>query len=132
MNAALEFHDSCVQSIHTDDHGDVSLNFSEAYIHKSVGQPGVDSGTGHFQAATVSFSQAHLGGDLAECVGPLSDGTILVNGHSLSLLPVPYSFRGPVVAANFTFQNGAFVKIDASAVECCVFGPSEFVETFHP
>ncbi len=131
MNAALEFHDSHVQSIQADDDGGVTLHFSEAYIHSSVGQPGVDSGTGHIQAASVSFSEAHLGGDLAECVGSLSDGVILINGHSLSLLPVPYSFRGSV-AANFTFQNGASVKIDASAVECCVFGPSEFVETFPP
>jgi hypothetical protein len=130
MNAALEFHDSHVESIQADDDGSVSLHFSEAYIHKSVGQPGVDSGTGHIQAARVSFSEAHFDGDLAECVGPLSDGIILVSGHSLSLLPVPYSFRGPV-AANFTFQNGASVKIDASAVECCVFGPAAFVETFH-
>ena len=130
MNAALEFHDSYVQIIQPDNAGGVSLHFSEAYIHKSVGQPGVDSGTGHVQAARVSFSEARLVGDLAECVGALSDGIILVNGHSLSLLPVPYSFRG-LVAANFTFQNGASVKIDAITVECCVFGACEFVETFH-
>src|SRR6267142_3827371 len=117
MNTALEFHDSRVQSIQADDDRGVSLHFSGAYIHKSMGQPGVDSGTGHIQAARVSFSGTHLGGDLAKCVGPLSDGIISVNGHSLSLLPVPYLFLGPV-AAEFTFQNGASIRIDASAVEC--------------
>jgi hypothetical protein len=131
MNTALEFHDSEVQSIQADDDGGVSLHFSGAYIHKSVGQPGVDSGTGHIQAAKVSFSEAHFAGDLAECVGPLSDGSISVNGRSLSLFPIPYSFPGPV-AAEFTFQNGASIKIDANAVECSVFGPSEFIEIFHP
>jgi hypothetical protein len=60
---------------------------------------------------------------------PLSDGYISVNGRSLTLLPVPYSFLGPV-AAEFTFQNGASIKITANAVKCSVFGPSNFVEEF--
>ena len=131
MNTALEFHDSRVQSIQTDGIGGLSLNFSGAYIHKSVGQPGVDPGAGHKQAAKVSFSEAKARGNLAECIGPLSDGCISVDGRFLSLLPVPYSFRGPV-AAEFTFQNGASIVIDANGVECTAFGSSEFVETFPP
>jgi len=129
MNTALEFHDSLVQSIQADDSGCVSVHFSSAYIHMSVGRPGVDSGTGHIQAAKLSFAEAHFGGSLSKCVGPLSDGVVHVDGHSLSLLPVPYSFIGPV-AAEFDFQNGASIKISAAAVECSVFGPSEFVESF--
>jgi hypothetical protein len=131
MNTALEFHDSQVQSIDADSGGGVSLHFSGAYIHNSVGRPGLDSGTGHVQGAMVSFSEASVQGSLAECVGTLSDGCISVNGLSLTLLPVPYSFLGPV-AAEFTFQNGASIKIHANAVKSSVFGPSNFVENFEP
>jgi hypothetical protein len=41
------------------------------------------------------------------------------------------SFLGPVVA-EFEFQNRASIKIKAAAVECSVFGPSEFVESLQP
>jgi hypothetical protein len=64
-------------------------------------------------------------------VGTLSEGCISVNGLLMTLLPVPYSFLGPV-AAEFTFQNGASIKIDANAVKCSVFGQSRFVEKFEP
>jgi hypothetical protein len=131
MNAALEFHDSHVETIQADADRSVSLHFSGAYIHTSVGQPGIDLGTGHSQQARLSFSEARFAGDLAQCVGALSNGALMANGHSMSLLPVPYSFRGPVTA-EFTFQNGVSIRIDASAVECTVFGPTEFVEAFDP
>jgi hypothetical protein len=129
MNIALELHDSRVESIQADDSGHVTLHFSAAYIHKSAGQPGVDSGTGYSQAASISFGKARYVGNPAECVGRISDGMITVNGHALSLSPIPFSFSG-LVQAEFVFQNGALFKIDAHSVDCVCFGPCVFVDNF--
>ena len=128
MNTALEFHDSEVQSVCVEK-ACVTLHFSAAYIHRSEGRPGVDSGAGYCQAAKISFGEAHFDGGLAECVGRVSDGHITVNGECLSLVSIPFSSSGPV-QATFVFQNGATLRIDANSIECSSFGPSKFIENF--
>jgi hypothetical protein len=117
-----------VESVCTKD-GCVTLNFSEAYIHRSEGQPGVDSGSGHIQAAKFSVGEAHFDGNLAECVGELSDGFITIAGTDLSLLPIPFSTSEPV-KASFVFKNGSTLRVDGKSVECFSFGPSRFVEQY--
>jgi hypothetical protein len=128
MNTALEFHDSEVQSAHAD-YGCVTFYFSKAYIHQSDGRPGVDRGTGHIQAAKLSFQHAHFDGNLVECVGQLSDGFITIAGTDLWLVPLPFSAPGPV-QASFVFKSGATLRVDGKSVDCSSFGPSTFVEDF--
>jgi hypothetical protein len=130
MNTALEFHDSDVRGVYAEKAG-VTLHFSAAYIHRSEGRPGIDSGAGYAQAAKISFGEAHFDGSLAECLGRVSDGHITVNGECLSLVSIPFSSSGPV-QATFVFQNGATLRLDANSIECYGYGPSQFIENFHP
>jgi hypothetical protein len=131
MNTAIEFHDSDVQRIEVDNNGGVVLHFSSAYIYSSTGQPGVDAGAGHLQGATISFAEAKFDSGVGGCEGALSDGAITIDGRLETMLPIPYSFSGPV-AAEFTFQNGATLRLNANGVTCSVHGTASFVETYNP
>ncbi|MCU1299076.1 MAG: hypothetical protein JWO91_3354 [Acidobacteriaceae bacterium] len=52
LNSAIELHDSTLASFQqTDQH--IVIVFSPAYIHKSVGNPGVDAGSGWVQEAII-------------------------------------------------------------------------------
>lgn len=53
MNTALEFHDSDVQRIDVYNDGGVHLYLPRAYIHRSMGNPGVDAGEGHWQRSRL-------------------------------------------------------------------------------
>jgi len=128
MNEALEFHDSDVQSVEAEG-GCLTLRFSAAYIHRSAGQPGVDAGEGYLQAAQVLFRNADFVGNLSECVGTLYDGSIVVSGQPLGLVPVPFISPGPV-RAEFLFNNGSSLRIEAASVSCSCYDRSEFVERF--
>jgi hypothetical protein len=60
LNSAID--DSWVEKIAKSD-GSLTVAFS-AYIHKSKGKPGIDSGTGWSQDAELSFEEAEVIGDL--------------------------------------------------------------------
>jgi len=77
----------------------------------------------------VLFRNADFVGNLSECVGTLSDGSIVVSGQPLGLVPVPFSSPGPV-RAEFLFNNGSSLRIEAASVSCSCYDRSEFVERF--
>ena len=101
------------------------------WVGRLFADVGVCEGTGHLQAARLTFSDARLIGDIAIDVGVISDGPLCIEGHSVSLVPIPCSIPGPVTAG-FLFQNGATVQVEAKGVECRVFGPVECLEAFDP
>ncbi len=128
MKSALEFHDSEVASVLHE--GDVlRVVFSGAYIHRSSGRPGLDSGDGLSQAVEISFKNPKITGKAAACRGNLWDGRMSIAGRQLDLLPVPFDFSGPV-RAELTFASGERLGIDADAVTCKGLGEPVFVEHF--
>lgn len=128
MNAALEFHDSDVEAIVGS--GDCLLVvFSGAYVHRSAGRPGIDAGTGYVQPAELIFSGTLWSAPSSDCSGAISDGSLVVNGTSMSLVPLPFSASGQVLV-NLTFTSGATFTASASAVSCTCTGEPRFVEVY--
>jgi hypothetical protein len=128
MNAALEFHDSEV-SLAAGADGTFRVLFSEAYIHRSLGRPGIDAGAGYIQPAELVFSVASWSEPTDSCVGDLSDGCLLIDGKKLSLVPLPFSASGQV-SAEFVFTSGASLSVSASSVVCACTGEPRFVENY--
>lgn len=58
-NRAIEFHDSTLASV-SQINTSVVLRFSAAYVHESIGEPGVDAGSGWYQPATFTVTGARL------------------------------------------------------------------------
>jgi len=106
MNRWAEFHDSAISHV-TESFGVLHMSFDHAYIHSSLGRPGIDDGEGHSQSAELTFEDAVCEGIPSGCTGELSDGTIWVNGvpHTNGL-PVPFHCEGNI-KAEFIFCTAA-------------------------
>jgi hypothetical protein len=129
MNSAIEFHDSEVASVRAVS-GDLRLQFSAAYVHRSVGRPGIDSGEGFIQPAEVVFSNAVHSEANGPCIGAISDGAVVVNGEEYANhLPVPFAARGKV-SGSFTFASGGVLTVAGAGVSCQVSGEAKFVEKY--
>jgi hypothetical protein len=128
MNCALELHDSRVGAVFTS--GDaLTLNFSAAYLHKSIGVPGIDAGTGWVQEAALTFLGAAHEGSIAVDEGRIVEGDLVANGETLSILPVPFNAIGNV-SAEFRFADGSAFKVIATSVCLSLLGEPRFVEEF--
>jgi len=128
MKTALEFHDSIVSD--TSAVGpNLVVTFSEAYIHRSTGEPGVSAGDGFMQPAELIFSGASWSGALHEARGAISDAYILVADQQLTLLPIPF-IATSVVAAEFSFVSGSVLKVTATSASCSVAGTARWVERY--
>ncbi len=64
-----------------------------------------------------------------QCAGPLSEGTLSIDGVAYSILPIPFHAVGAVVAT-FIFCSGAVLNVTAKSVSCAVHGTSSLIETY--
>jgi hypothetical protein len=127
-NIALEFHDS--EIAHASVAGtDLLLTFSAAYVHRSSGTPGVDSGQGYLAPLVLAFRGAQFTGDLPRCIGRLSDGRMAGADIPRGLLPLPFTTTNPV-HAQLQFTNGATLDVHAAGMDCRITGEERFVESY--
>lgn len=128
MNVVLEFHDSNVGAI-LDSESSLRVVFSRAYIHYSAGRPGLDAGSGYLQPAELLLSKPVWFRPESGCMGRISDGELLINGRSISLVPLPFSASGRVTLS-LTFTSGTSISVSAASVSCQTTGEGEFLETY--
>lgn len=94
------------------------IHFSHAYIHKSKGSPGKDSGTGWSQEAQLVMQGASSEVPLPPLPNTISEGYLEVGGIKHALIPLPFKRR---VAATLYL-----VFIDGNQLE--IVGDRPFVE----
>jgi hypothetical protein len=128
MNSALEFHDSEVKAIELAG-GVLSIIFSSAYVHRSVGEAGTDPGQGVTQPAELVFSGAECTMLASGCSGKISDGSVLVGAKTYGLLPLPFSASGDI-SASFVFASGVTLNFTAQSLACSITGSPTYVESF--
>lgn len=68
----------------------------DAYVHVSLGRPGVDAGTGWEQRVELVLEGAVLGVATAEAPLWITEGMVATAAGELALLPVPLELGGPV------------------------------------
>ena len=128
MNEAIEFHDSEV--LLAKGASDVfRIVFSSAYVHRSVGQPGIDAGVGYTQQAELTFTLATWSKSSLPFTGRLSDGFLILGGKKHSLIPLPLLVSGKI-EAELVFVSGAVLFISASSVSCKFTSEARFVENY--
>jgi hypothetical protein len=126
MNAALELHDSDVEAIvATAD--EIRIVFSNAYVHRSNGRPGIDVGSGYIQPATIVLSGVTA--STAKRAGTISDGALIVKGNSMSLIPLPFAATGQMNLRLF-FVSGEEFSASATSVACSTSGEPRYVESY--
>lgn len=126
MHRAVELHDTKILSCRQE--GKSLLMKLDAYVHQSTGEPGVDQGTGWSQQVDLIVTNAVV---VAPSVNPdslsISNGTLVIDGQSLSLLPLPLKKAGSVRLSLFG-DDGAELVVDGTAVRLSPAGDPTFVE----
>jgi hypothetical protein len=126
LRSALELHDSRVSAIELLD-GVAAVYCSHAYIHKSKGTPGRDSGTGWSQEARLVLSGVHLPEQLPALPNTIAEGFLEVGGIRHELIPLP--FRRRVDATLYlVFADGAQLEISGKQPLIELLGTAIYLE----
>jgi hypothetical protein len=111
MNNGVELHDSQVTEIKRSG-ADLHVVFRPAYVHRSDGVPGSDSGWGYLQPVEFTFRGATYA-ETGECAGSVSDGEVSARDRRYSnLVPLPLTVSG-AIAARLVFVSGGVLTVTA-------------------
>jgi hypothetical protein len=126
LKAALELHDSRLDQIAVVD-GAAIIHFPHAYIHKSVGTPGRDPGTGWSQEAQLILASACQSGILPPLPNTISDGYLEIGGIRHELIPLPFRRRGKATLA-LEFADGTRFEVSGERPVVELLGTAKFLE----
>jgi len=129
LKSAIEFHGSDVVELRQSE-AELKMIFEPAYVHRSEGRPGVDSGSGFLQPAEIAFSGAKFTEKDGPCTGAIAEGLISVAGKKFdSVFPLPHNASGNITA-EFTFDSGAVLTVTAAGVSSASTGPAVLVDGY--
>ena len=128
MRSGLELHDSRIDWVETVD-ADTHVRFSHAYIHKSKGTPGRDSGTGWSQEAILVVVGAVSMARLPPLPNTISDGYLEVGGIKHTLLPLPFT-RKADVSLSLVFADGTSLDVSGRGAAVELLGKAIYLEDF--
>ena len=75
----------------------------------------------------IHCTQAVVTGDVAACIGTLSDGTVTLASQRHTSLPVPNHINS-AVQLRLQCANGAWLQADAAALTCQLEGDAQWVD----
>ena len=128
MRNGLELHDSRVSHIEWVS-GDAVIHFSHAYIHKSKGSPGKDTGTGWSQEAQLIMQGASSLAPSPPLPNTISEGYLEVGGIKHELIPLPFK-RRVRAKLNLVFVDGSHMEIVGDKPFVELFGTPIYLEDF--
>jgi hypothetical protein len=131
MNSVIEIHDSDVDTVSNVD-GKVVLCFSSVYIHKSLGIPGVDPGTGWVQKAKLTIADATIKSTLTLFPGQLLGGYLRLGDSILdNEIPIPLNFQGDTELLLESW-NDQVILVSGRGAELELIDDPTYVEDFPP
>ena len=128
-NKAMELHDSTLSSVQGEGEF-MTLVFDKAYIHESLGRPGVDNGIGYGQIVHFTLYHPVIYGHWPELPSEIRCGELKV-GDVLydNVIPCSNSLSGKI-----TFMMRFFCKREVSilarSIDFMFIGKPENVEDF--
>lgn len=129
MNSAIEIHDSVIDSV-TEAGGRVVLYSSAVYIHKSLGKPGLDPGTGWVQKARLMIADAAVKSVFASFPAELLAGYLKLGDNIFeNEIPIPLNFTGDIELRLETW-NSQVILISGRGAELELLDEPTYVEDF--
>jgi hypothetical protein len=129
VNTIIELHDSKVAELMTRN-GTVIVHFLLAYLHKSEGHPGVDSGTVWVQEARFILEGGSVSGVRSELPCDVIDGELIVGIHRYdNEIPVPLNVTAPA-QLRLIYGLARTLTVAASGVRLELLGEPKYVEDF--
>lgn len=129
MNTSIELHDAAVAGFVERD-GEMIVHFLPAYLHKSEGRPGIDSGTGWIQEARLIFSDGSASGSFPAFPCDVMDGALVVDKDRYNNeITVPLDVTAPA-ALRLVFDSIHTVTIVGRCVRLELLGAPKYIEEF--
>lgn len=130
LNAAIELHDSVVAEISRLE-STVEIALRPAYVHQSVGRPGVDDGIGLVQNVVISIEEGSVTGNLGELPSDIFDGEFDVSQHAFpNMIPLPCDVAGSVTLTLFLSPDNRKLVIFGKRITVRLDGQASYVEEF--
>jgi hypothetical protein len=127
-NQAIELHDSDLVSISVRG-GNVVISLSPAYLHRSIGIPGVDSGSGWLQDATLTLSDVSISAEVA-LPATIAGGSLRTGGgiHH-NCIPASGTFEGPI-ELRLVLATSECLIVRGDRLEIALQGTPSYLEDF--
>jgi hypothetical protein len=130
LNAAIELHDSVLAEISRLE-STVKIALRPAYVHQSVGHPGVDDGIGLVQNVVISVEEGSVTGDVGELPSCIFDGEFEVGQHAFpNEIALPCDVAGSVTLTLFLSPDNRKLVILGKRITIRVDGQASYVEEF--
>ena len=130
MNEAIELHDSELVAV-TFSGGEAVVSLSPAYIHRSIGQPGTDAGSGLLQPATLTLSSVSLTSEPTRLPATISDGYLRIGSDlHTNIIPASGTFSG-AIELSLTLSTAETLTIRARRISIQLHDEPSFVESFN-
>ena len=130
MNEAIELHDSELVAA-TFSGGEAVVSLSPAYIHRSIGQPGTDAGSGLLQPATLTLSSVSLTSEPTRLPATISDGYLRIGSDlHTNIIPASGTFSG-AIELSLTLSTAETLTIRARRISIQLHDEPSFVESFN-
>ena len=127
LNEEIEIHDSVLGSIEIAD-DNVTLNLTPAYIHKSSGQPRVDSGSGWTQDVAVVIENGVVEMNIPSLPCDLIDGTLTLGSQEWSnAIPLPLQSQGSVRLERIGMWGGE-MSVSGNRITVILLGQPKYIE----
>ena len=130
LNAAIELHDSVLAEISRLE-STVEIALRPAYVHQSVGQPGVDDGIGLVQNVAISVEKGSVTGDVGELPSDIFEGEFEVGRQAFpNMIALPCDVAGSVTLTLFLSPDNRKLVIHGRRITIRLDGQASYVEEF--
>lgn len=124
---AIELHDSVLARVEHDG-SETRFFFEPAYLHRSPGEPGLDSGTGWLVEALLSIGNSTEAPLVSGLPARISDGTITADGVTYqNVVPVPLSATIEI-KLTIELETGSVISFSGRRAVFRTDGDYEFIE----
>lgn len=132
LNSVIELHDSVLGSLAQV--GDsVQVILRPAYVHQSVGKPGVDAGSGFVQNFTLEFGEAQIEGEIGALPSDIFHGEFQAGTQTFpNEIGLPCDWDAAASLVLFLSPDNRRIAITGRSVRATADSEAVFVEDFRP
>jgi hypothetical protein len=129
MNEGIELHDSKLAGVSLSG-GEVVVFLSPAYVHRSSGRPGTDSGSVWLQDASIAVGSAAPCPWPASLPATVSDGSLRIGSllHD-NVIPVASGIDG-AIELSLVLTCGESLNLRGQHVDIRLLGEASYLEDF--
>lgn len=132
LNAAIELHDSVIGGVEQVLDALV-IRFLPAYVHKSQGRPGFDSGIGEVQNLSIRIEGASVDGNFGDLPADILDGELQIGAErSPNMIALPCNVVDSIRLSVHLSPDYRRVSVSGSRIRVTLEGAAEYVEEFRP